>query len=99
MTVFRTCSTFFPKRRVKHAFEFLWPDGAWWLRERVVDKVPVLTGHQLVHAEAVGDRVRVGCQTREGLVSEKRITSLPGRELVGVAGTVIASGPALRSRG
>jgi FAD-dependent urate hydroxylase len=35
----------------------LGPAGAWWLRERVVDRIPVHTGQHLLHASVDGDKV------------------------------------------
>jgi thioredoxin reductase len=35
----------------------LGPAGAWWLRERVIDRFPIETGQDLVRATADGDRV------------------------------------------
>lgn len=37
----------------------LGPAGAWWLRERVEDRVPILLEHAVSEAEIVGDRVRL----------------------------------------
>jgi thioredoxin reductase len=46
----------------------LGPAGAWWLRERVVGKVPVLTGHTVLSAEACGSGVRLRVQRDDGRV-------------------------------
>lgn|SRR5574337_219340 len=36
------------------------PAGAWWLRDRVEDKIDLLLGHQIASAEVVDGRVRLG---------------------------------------
>ncbi|GAA4142726.1 YpdA family putative bacillithiol disulfide reductase [Actinomadura keratinilytica] len=37
----------------------LGPAGAWWLRDRFVDRVPALLGYRITDAAADGDRVRL----------------------------------------
>ncbi|MEU6038542.1 FAD-dependent oxidoreductase [Actinomadura sp. NPDC047616] len=37
----------------------LGPAGAWWLRDRFVDRVPTLLGYRITDAAADGDRVRL----------------------------------------
>ncbi|MGW4893372.1 FAD-dependent oxidoreductase [Kitasatospora sp. NPDC004240] len=37
----------------------LGPSGGWWLRERMTGRFPVLTGHELLSAEAADGRVRL----------------------------------------
>ena len=55
---------FLPKEsRIEHGLGFLGPQGAWWLRDRVEGTIPMLLGHQLLGAEAVGDRVQLHLQT------------------------------------
>ena len=62
---------FLPKEsRIDHALGFLGPQGAWWLRDRVEGTIPTLFGHQLLGAEAVGDRVQLHLQNSEGHVTE-----------------------------
>jgi len=56
--------------RVARGLGFLGPQGAWWLRERVEGKVPMLFSHHVDRAEAVGDRVRLHLRTAEGTVTE-----------------------------
>jgi hypothetical protein len=56
--------------RADKGLSFLGPAGAWWLRERVEGRVPMLLGHQLRGAEKVGDRVRLRLSTSEGAVTE-----------------------------
>ncbi len=65
--VFRLLS---PSSRVRRGLGFLGPQGAWWLRDRVVDKVPLLLNHQLVGSEVVGDRVRLHLRSPDGGVTE-----------------------------
>jgi hypothetical protein len=57
--------------RVNRAFNTLGPAGAWWLRERVEGRVPVLLGHSLIGAEASGDRVRLHLMGPDGPVTEE----------------------------
>lgn len=60
-----------PKQmRAERALGFLGPQGAWWLRERVEGRVPMLFDHHVLEAEKVGSRVRLRLQTPEGVVSE-----------------------------
>ena len=62
---------FLPKEtRIEHAFGFLGPQGAWWLRDRVEGTIPTLLGHQILGAEAVGDRVQLHLRNSEGHVTE-----------------------------
>jgi len=56
--------------RADRGLSFLGPAGAWWLRERVEGRVPMLPGHQVLGAERVGDRVRLHLSTSEGVVTE-----------------------------
>ena len=58
------------KSRVEKAFGFLGPQGAWWLRERVEGKVPMLFGHEVLGAEPVGDRVQIQLSGPEGVITE-----------------------------
>ena len=57
--------------RADKGVSFLGPAGAWWLRERVEGRVPMLFGHQVLGAErVVGDRVRLHLSTSDGAVTE-----------------------------
>src|SRR5271166_820965 len=51
--------------RIDHGLGFLGPSGAWWLRERVEDRLPLLTLHHVVSAEARGERVRLHLRSPE----------------------------------
>jgi cation diffusion facilitator CzcD-associated flavoprotein CzcO len=57
----------------------LGPAGAWWLKDRVVDQMPIFIGHQLHAAEARSDRVSL------------QITDQNGQPTVLIADHVIAS--------
>lgn len=57
--------------RVERGLGFLGPQGAWWLRDRVVGKVPLLVDHRLVGSEMAGDRVRLHLRSPEGRVAEE----------------------------
>ncbi len=62
---------FLPKEtRVEKGLGFLGPAGAWWLRERVEGRVPILFGHQLLGAEKVGSRIKLDLSNSEGAVTE-----------------------------
>ncbi|AXE26739.1 dimethylaniline monooxygenase [Streptomyces globosus] len=52
--------------RERIAATALGPAGAWWLRDRFERSVPVLLGHRLHRAVAVGDRTRLGLTTAAG---------------------------------
>ncbi|MEU3776723.1 NAD(P)-binding domain-containing protein [Streptomyces sp. NPDC032472] len=52
--------------RERIAATALGPAGAWWLRDRFEQRVPVLLGHRLHRAVAVGDRTRLGLTTAAG---------------------------------
>ena len=60
-----------PKQtRVEKSLGFLGPAGAWWLRERVEGRVPMLLGHHVLGAAAVGNRVQLTLNTLTGTVTE-----------------------------
>jgi cation diffusion facilitator CzcD-associated flavoprotein CzcO len=44
-------------RRRGSPLEVLGPAGSWWLKERVVGRVPILLGHRVRRAEAKGSKV------------------------------------------
>ncbi|MFI9064590.1 NAD(P)-binding domain-containing protein [Streptomyces sp. NPDC053429] len=52
--------------RERIAATALGPAGAWWLRDRFEQRVPVLLGHRLHRAVAVGERTRLGLTTAAG---------------------------------
>ncbi len=52
--------------RERIAATALGPAGAWWLRDRFERSVPVLLGHRLHRAAAVGERTRLGLTTAAG---------------------------------
>lgn len=52
--------------RERIAATALGPAGAWWLRDRFERSVPVLLGHRLHRAVAVGERTRLGLTTAAG---------------------------------
>lgn len=52
--------------RERIAATALGPAGAWWLRDRFERRVPVLLGHRLHRAVAVGERIRLGLTTGAG---------------------------------
>ncbi len=56
--------------RVEKSLGFLGPAGAWWLRDRVEGKVPMLFGHQMVEGTTAGDRVRLQLSGPSGSVTE-----------------------------
>jgi FAD-dependent urate hydroxylase len=56
--------------RIAKARTALGPAGASWLRGRVEDQFPVLTGYALRSAAEHGDEVRLGLHTRDGSARE-----------------------------
>jgi FAD-dependent urate hydroxylase len=61
-----------PERmRVRAVRTALGPAGAWWLRERVLGQLPVLTGHTVLSAEADGNRLRLRVQRDDGRVIDQ----------------------------
>jgi hypothetical protein len=61
-----------PERtRVRAVRTALGPAGAWWLKERVLGQVPVLTSHTVVSAEADGNRVRLRVKRNDGRVIDQ----------------------------
>jgi hypothetical protein len=52
--------------RVEKSLGFLGPAGAWWLRERVEGKVPLLFGHHVLESSPVGDRVQLRLSDARG---------------------------------
>jgi FAD-dependent urate hydroxylase len=61
---------YFPEDRRVHAVKtILGPAGAWWLRPRVLGRIPVLVGHQIGQAESDGEQVRLRVDAPDGPVS------------------------------
>jgi hypothetical protein len=61
-----------PERmRVRAVRTALGPVGAWWLKERVLGQLPVLTGHTVVSAEADGSRLRLRVHGDDGRVIDQ----------------------------
>ena len=57
----------FPKQtRVEKGLGFLGPTGAWWLRERVEGRVPMLLDHHVLGAEKVNTSIRLHLSNSEG---------------------------------
>lgn len=44
------------------------PAGAWWLKNRVIDKVPLLTGHEVIAATERNGRLRLSVRRNDGTV-------------------------------
>jgi thioredoxin reductase len=55
--------------RLNRALNTLGPAGAWWLRDRVEGKVPIVLGHSILGAEESGDGVRLRLTGPEGQTS------------------------------
>jgi hypothetical protein len=61
-----------PERMRVHAVRTaLGPAGAWWLKERVLGQLPILTGHTVVSAEADGNCVRLRVKRNDGRVIDQ----------------------------
>jgi Pyridine nucleotide-disulphide oxidoreductase len=56
--------------RVQAVRSALGPAGAWWLRQRLEDRVPILGGRAVSHAQVVGDRVRLQVEEADGVETE-----------------------------
>jgi FAD-dependent urate hydroxylase len=60
-----------PERtRIYRARTAMGPAGGWWLRARVEDQFPVLTGHAVTAATEQGDGVALSLRTRSGASRE-----------------------------
>lgn len=56
-----------PERtRVRTVRTALGPAGSWWLKERVLGRVEVVTGHAVLGAQPDGDHVRLRLQREDG---------------------------------
>jgi len=56
-----------PQRiRLERAKKVLGPAGGWWLKDRVVGRVPILLGHSVRSSEARGDRAALQLSDRDG---------------------------------
>jgi cation diffusion facilitator CzcD-associated flavoprotein CzcO len=68
-------------RRRKEFIEKSWgPSGAWWLHDRVVDKIEVRTGSHLRHASIENDRLllRFERESKESCVSADHVIAATG---------------------
>jgi hypothetical protein len=52
--------------RIARAQNALGPAGAWWLRDRVVGRLPIMLGHLIRGAETHGERVLLHLQAADG---------------------------------
>jgi hypothetical protein len=59
------------KIRHQHVDTVLGPSGAWWLRERVVDRIPRMLGWRLRDARSISDRVLLELE-RDGQKTDVR---------------------------
>jgi hypothetical protein len=58
-------------QRVDRGLGFLGPAGAWWLRERVEGRIPMMTQQTLSSAQVAGDRIRVHLGGSRGTTTEE----------------------------
>ncbi len=68
-------------QRRKRIVETAWgPSGAWWLRDRVVDKIEVLLGSEVRHACVENDRVilRVKSENKESTLAVDHVIAATG---------------------
>jgi hypothetical protein len=56
--------------RVQAVRSALGPAGAWWLRQRLEGRVPIMGGRVVSHAQLIGDRVRLRVEEVDGVESE-----------------------------
>jgi hypothetical protein len=59
-----------PTTRIARTATALGPAGAWWLKERVVERLPVLVGFSVRGAEACREGVRLHLQGPDGEVHQ-----------------------------
>jgi FAD-dependent urate hydroxylase len=59
-----------PETRVQAVRSALGPAGAWWLRQRLEGRVPIMGGRAVSHAQVVGDRVRLQVEEADGVETE-----------------------------
>ena len=56
-----------PQRiRLERAKTVLGPAGAWWLKERIVGRIPILLGHSVLNSEARGGRAVLYVSDHDG---------------------------------
>ena len=61
----------FPQRlRMRRAFTTLGPAGAWWLKDRVLQRMPVLLSHSVVKAKTEGGRAVLEIMDDSGRISD-----------------------------
>jgi thioredoxin reductase len=53
-------------RRVRFVKRYLGPASPWWIKERVLGKVPIHVNSEVVAARSAGDRVRVSVRCKNG---------------------------------
>jgi hypothetical protein len=56
--------------RVQAVRSALGPAGAWWLRQRLEGRVPIMGGRVVSHAQVIGDRVRLEVDGVDGVETE-----------------------------
>jgi hypothetical protein len=56
--------------RVRAVKSALGPAGAWWLRQRLEGRVPIMGGYVVSHAQVIGDRVRLRVEEADRAGSE-----------------------------
>jgi hypothetical protein len=56
--------------RVRAVRSALGPAGAWWLRERLEGRVPIMGGRVVSQAQVIGDRVRLRVEDEDRVESE-----------------------------
>jgi hypothetical protein len=56
--------------RVQAVRSALGPAGAWWLRQRLEGRVPIMGGRGVSHAQVIGDRVRLRVEEADGVETE-----------------------------
>src|SRR5580693_8429750 len=60
-----------PQRtRITRARTAMGPAGGWWLRDRVEDQFPVLTGHAVTSATGQSNGISLSLRTRDGISRE-----------------------------
>ncbi|MER7579252.1 NAD(P)-binding domain-containing protein [Kitasatospora sp. NPDC097691] len=68
-------------RRAALVRTVLGPAGAWWLRDRLVGRFPLLTGHRVASTEVVGGRVRLRLRGSTDTLEVEQVLAATGYQV------------------
>jgi hypothetical protein len=60
-------------RRIRLALKYLGPASPWWIKDRVLGKVPIHVSSELVEARATGDRVLIRIRDASNVLREAEV--------------------------